>query len=79
MTIHARTRTVYAIALAAGAAMFASSALAAGTAADAKAMLDKTVAALKADKAKISIRSTRQKTASWSATSIHSASISATA
>ena len=51
MTIHARTRTVYAIALAAGAAMFASSALAAGTAADAKAMLDKTVAALKADKA----------------------------
>jgi len=38
--------------LAAGAAIFANAALAEGTAADAKAMLDKTIAALKADKAK---------------------------
>jgi len=52
MPIRARTHIAYALALAAGAAIFANAALAEGTAADAKAMLDKTVAALKADKAK---------------------------
>jgi signal transduction histidine kinase len=41
-----------AIGVAAGAAIFVNSALAEGTAADAKAMLDKTIAALKADKPK---------------------------
>jgi len=40
------------LAMLAGAAIFANAALAAGTAADAKAMLDKTVTALKADKTK---------------------------
>ena len=40
------------LAMLAGAALFANAALALGTAADAKAMLRKTVAALKADKAK---------------------------
>jgi signal transduction histidine kinase len=41
-----------AIGMAAGAALFVNAALAEGTAADAKAMLDKTIAALKVDKAK---------------------------
>jgi|SRR5579862_228133 len=40
------------IVMLAGAALFATAALALGTAADAKAMLDKTVAAIKSDKAK---------------------------
>ena len=40
------------IAMLTGAALFATAALALGTAADAKAMLDKTVAAIKGDKAK---------------------------
>src|SRR6202050_1642500 len=52
MPIRAREHIAYALMLAAGAAIFANAALALGTAADAKAMLDKTVAALKADKAK---------------------------
>ena len=52
MPIRARVHIAYALALAAGAAIFANAALAEGTAADAKAMLDKTIAALKADKAK---------------------------
>ena len=52
MSIRARAHIAYALALAAGAAIVANAALAEGTAADAKAMLDKTVAALKADKAK---------------------------
>ena len=52
MSLRARTYLAYALVLAAGTAIFANAALAAGTAADAKAMLDKTVAALKADKAK---------------------------
>ncbi len=42
----------YAFTVGAGVALFANVTLALGTAADAKAMLDKTVAALKADKAK---------------------------
>jgi signal transduction histidine kinase len=49
---HARASIACALAFAATAALFATAALALGTAADAKAMLDKTVAALKADKAK---------------------------
>jgi signal transduction histidine kinase len=52
MPLHARRKIAFALAFAAGAALFANAALALGTAADAKAMLDKTVAALKADKAK---------------------------
>src|SRR5580704_7805679 len=52
MPIRTRAYIAYALALAAGAAIFANAALAEGTAADAKAMLDKTIAALKADKAK---------------------------
>jgi signal transduction histidine kinase len=52
MPIRARAHIAYALVLAAGAAVFANAALAEGTAADAKAMLDKTIAALKADKAK---------------------------
>ena len=52
MTFRVRAPMAYALAVAAGAAIFATAALALGTAADAKAMLDKTVAALKADKAK---------------------------
>ncbi len=47
-----RARTSIAIAFAAGAAIFANAALALGTAEDAKAMLDKTITALKANKAK---------------------------
>ncbi|HTV38558.1 MAG TPA: cache domain-containing protein [Xanthobacteraceae bacterium] len=57
MPIHARRSVVCALAFAASFAMLAAAAQAqmmakAGTAADAKAMLEKTVAALKADKAK---------------------------
>jgi len=52
MSLRARALLTYAFAFAAGAAIFADAALALGTAADAKAMLDKTVAALKTDKAK---------------------------
>jgi signal transduction histidine kinase len=52
MPIRARVHVAYALMLAAGAAILANAALAEGTAADAKAMLDKTIAALKADKAK---------------------------
>jgi len=52
MSVRARALLTYALVLAAGAAIFANVALALGTAADAKAMLDKTAAALKADKAK---------------------------
>ncbi|MGA8612281.1 MAG: cache domain-containing protein [Xanthobacteraceae bacterium] len=47
-----RARASIAIAFAAGAAIFANAALALGTAGDAKAMLDKTVTALKANKDK---------------------------
>jgi signal transduction histidine kinase len=52
MTILARAGRAQAIALIAGAAFFATAAWALGSADDAKAMLQKTVAALKADKAK---------------------------
>ena len=52
MPIRARAHLAHALVLAAGAAIFANIALAEGTAADAKAMLDKTITALKADKAK---------------------------
>ena len=52
MPLRARAYVAYALMLAAGAAIFANAAMAEGTAADAKAMLDKTIAALKADKAK---------------------------
>jgi signal transduction histidine kinase len=52
MSLRARALLAYALAFTAAAAIFANAALALGTAADAKAMLDKTVAALKADKAK---------------------------
>lgn len=52
MSVHSRRQVACALALVAGAAMFAGGAQAAGTAADAKAMLTKTVAAIKADKAK---------------------------
>jgi signal transduction histidine kinase len=52
MPLRARAQIAYAPVLVASAAIFANLALAEGTAADAKAMLDKTVAALKADKAK---------------------------
>ena len=45
-------RIAMGLTLLAGAVLFANAALALGTAADAKTMLDKTVAALKADKAK---------------------------
>ena len=45
-------RIALGLTLLAGAVLFANAALALGTAADAKAMLDKTIAALKADKAK---------------------------
>jgi hypothetical protein len=50
--IMVRHAGAYALAFVAGAALFATAALALGTAADAKAMLEKTVAAIKADKAK---------------------------
>jgi signal transduction histidine kinase len=50
--MHTRTYCTYALALLAGATLFAAAATALGTADDAKAMLAKTVAALKADKAK---------------------------
>jgi signal transduction histidine kinase len=52
MPLQACRKIAFALAFAAGAALFASAALALGTEADAKAMLDKTIAALKADKAK---------------------------
>src|ERR1700730_2573330 len=52
MTILARAGRAHAIALIAGAAFFATAAWALGSADDAKAMLQKTVAALKADRAK---------------------------
>jgi signal transduction histidine kinase len=56
MPLHSRRHIACALALAAGAAVFAGSAQAqmakTGTAADAKAMLEKTVAAIKADKPK---------------------------
>ncbi len=57
MPLHARRSVLGALTLAAGLALFAGAAQAQmmakpGTAADAKAMLDKTVAAIKADKAK---------------------------
>jgi signal transduction histidine kinase len=52
MSLRARTLAAYALAFAAATVIFANTALALGTAADAKAMLDKAVAALKADKAK---------------------------
>jgi signal transduction histidine kinase len=52
MSLRARTPIAYVFAFAAGAAMFATAALALGTADDAKAMLNKAVAAIKADKAK---------------------------
>ena len=52
MTMRAKKHIAYALAVAAGAALFATAASALGTAVDAKAMLEKTIAALKADKAK---------------------------
>src|SRR5580693_10673266 len=57
MALSVRKQITFVVALAAGAALFAAAAPAQmmahpGTAADAKAMLDKTVAAIKADKAK---------------------------
>jgi signal transduction histidine kinase len=52
MRRHALAYIACAFAFAAGTALFATAALALGTAADAKAMLEKTVAAIKADKAK---------------------------
>jgi signal transduction histidine kinase len=52
MTAYTRRHIAYGLALAAGAALFATGAFALGTADDAKAMLQKTVTALKADKAK---------------------------
>jgi signal transduction histidine kinase len=52
MSLRARAPIAYALAFAAASAMFATAALALGTADDAKAMLEKTVAAIKADKAK---------------------------
>jgi signal transduction histidine kinase len=52
MSLRVRTLLTCALALAAGAAIFANAALALGTAADAKTMLDKTVAAIKANKTK---------------------------
>jgi signal transduction histidine kinase len=57
MALFVRRQIAFVFALAAGAALFASAAPAQmmahpGTAADAKAMLDKTIAAIKADKAK---------------------------
>jgi signal transduction histidine kinase len=52
MPIHLRNSLAYALTLAASLALLANTASALGTAADAKAMLDKTVAALKSDKAK---------------------------
>ena len=65
-------------ALGAMAVLFSTTAFAQGTAADAKAMLEKTVAAIKADKAKTLDQINKDKTASLLATSIRSASISAT-
>jgi signal transduction histidine kinase len=57
MALYVRRKIAFVFALAAGAALFAATASAQmmahqGTAADAKAMLEKTVAAIKADKAK---------------------------
>jgi hypothetical protein len=52
MPFRARAYFAYALGLAVSGAVFPNTALAEGTAADAKAMLDKTIAALKADKAK---------------------------
>jgi signal transduction histidine kinase len=52
MPLRARAHIAYALMLTASAAIFVNAAMADGTAADAKAMLDKTIAALKADKAK---------------------------
>ena len=67
-------------ALGAMAVLFSTTAFAQGTAADAKAMLEKTVAAIKADKAKTLDEINKgEKMASLWVTSIRSASISATA
>lgn len=52
MQRHVRMSIAWALAFAVGTALFTTASLALGTAADAKAMLEKTVAALKADKAK---------------------------
>lgn len=52
MPRHACAYVAFALAFAAGTALFATAALALGTATDAKAMLEKTVTAIKADKAK---------------------------
>jgi hypothetical protein len=52
MSRHVRTYIAYALALIVSANLFATAALALGSAADAKAMLQKTVSAIKADKAK---------------------------
>jgi len=52
MDLSVRRQIAFVLALTAGAALFVNAALALGTADDAKAMLAKTVAALKADKAK---------------------------
>ena len=79
MPIRAPKSIAYAIALAAGVAIFATTVPAQmahqGTADDAKAMLEKTVAALKADKAKTLDEINKGKMASSRATSIRSASI----
>ncbi len=70
MARYVRRQIAFVFALSAGAALFAATASAQmmahqGTAADAKAMLEKTVAAIKADKAKIlSTTSTKERTAS---------------
>ena len=65
-------------ALGAMAVLFSTTAFAQGTASDAKAMLEKTVAAIKADKAKTLDEINKGKMASLWVTSILSASISAT-
>ena len=62
-------------ALGAMAVSFSTTAFAQGTAADAKAMLEKTAAAIKADKAKTLDQINKGKTASSRATFIRSASI----
>ena len=89
MTTLARARSACAIALIAGAAILATAAsygqdspekLAqqSGTAADAKAMLTKTVSALKADKAKTVDEINKEEGGFLHRASIHSASTSAT-
>lgn len=75
MPLFMHKRLALALTTAVGAALLANAALAAGTAADAKAMLDKTAAALSLIRQRRWTRSTRARVAFWSEIFILSASI----